>query len=107
VPVDNVPILALLHKFILPEAARDPRLVSSQAERWTNYVGPTFVAGLGNKKFFEGEQFTGVDIICGFTLNLANRNGWLEAGAAKPLKEYVERINTRANFLRAIIDPNK
>ena len=54
--VDNVPIQALFHRFLLPEGTKDASVVERQAQRWVTSVGPAFSKGLGSKKYFEGEE---------------------------------------------------
>jgi glutathione S-transferase len=99
--LEPLPFLIILHSAILPESERLPDIV-----RWAtkSYLPVLKVLNteLEEKDYLLGERFSSADIMVGSTLM------WLPDLLRKQpaLQTYVERLQNRAAYQRAVTDPS-
>lgn len=89
------------HSTMLPEEERSPRELRRGQETFRE-VAAVLSQALQGKTYLLGEQFTAADIMIGSTLVWASLIGVLEPHPV--LREYVQRLQGRAAFQRALAD---
>jgi glutathione S-transferase len=88
------------HTLLLPEAARIPAVAEDGRARAINVIN-VLERTLVGKQYLVGDEFSGADIMMGYSLMAARMLG--VAGAAHPnAGEYWERLATRAGLQKAL-----
>jgi glutathione S-transferase len=96
--LDETVIPIYFHKKVLPEPARDPKVVEAKLPTW-KVSAELLTKRLGDRKFIVGDSFTAADVVVGYDLILAMEVGLLE-GFPK-LKAYTETLLGRAATRKA------
>lgn len=97
--LDETIIPMYLHTKVLPEAARDPKIIE-RGRPVAKTACEFLTKELGAGPYFLGEQFTAADAAIGYDLALAAQIGLLEGFPA--LQQYVGRIVERPGFKKAM-----
>ncbi len=97
--LDECVVPMYFHKKLLPEPARDPKVVEAKMPTW-NTAASFLEKRLGDRQFIVGDKFTAADVVVGYDLCLAMGIGLLE-GHPK-LKAYTERLLSRPAFRKAM-----
>jgi len=86
------------HKFALPKERRVPEVFETSAWEFQKALA-LLSAGLGDKKYILGDDFSAADILLGHTLFWGA--GFKQPIEQENLKSYIERLKTRPCLLSA------
>eukprot|EP01124_Arcella_intermedia_P001893 TRINITY_DN11049_c0_g1_i1.p2 TRINITY_DN11049_c0_g1~~TRINITY_DN11049_c0_g1_i1.p2 ORF type:complete len:211 (+),score=50.35 TRINITY_DN11049_c0_g1_i1:38-634(+) len=87
-------------EFFQPGPA-DAKVLEIMKKRWSKTFQALFMNGLGCGKYFVGNEFSGVDILVGYSLY--NIYQFIPEEDMGPLKNYVEFISSKPHFKTTMI----
>jgi len=100
---DDIIVGYILNKMFLPDPMKNPKLVEENGKKFEEKLAAIFELELGDKQYFNGSEFSAVDVVVGYTLSIASKGGLL---AKHPkLEAYCGRITSRPHFVKANTEP--
>ena len=93
--LDEALIPRIFHTALLPEERRDPKIVERADATWA-IAAPFLSNALAGQDHLLGETFSAADVVIGYDVALAGRQGLLEAHPT--LAAYLERLAARPAF---------
>ena len=96
--LDESVIPIYFHKKVLPEPARDPKVIEAKLPTF-KIAADLLTKRLGDRKFIVGDAFSAADVVVGYDMILALEVGLLE-GYPK-LKAYTESLLGRPAIKKA------
>lgn len=95
--LDDQLVARAFHTAFLPEDRRDPAVVAKADKVW-GAAAPFLSSALGDNPWLLGEAFSAADVVIGYDIQLASRQGLLDERPT--LAAYFERLRARPAYQR-------